>query len=323
MKRFLIILTIISAAAISTISIRAQPPQGSGARGDAPQDRPVRTDAFYHTVWPNTTEVVPPFKMFDNLYYIGTNDAAAYLIKTNAGLIMVDTLFDKFVDHLVPAIQDLGLNVKDVKYVILSHSHPDHWGGAKMIQELTGARVLMAEADWQELEKLPPTNMPTPPRRDMVVKDGDTLTLGETTLKLWVTPGHTPGVVSIEFPVYENGKQYKAFFNGGYRFGGGPEVIRTGIASLERLLGPDGPKNVDVNLYCHQWSAAVLQRGEQLKSRKPGDPNPFVVPGEFATLTAFRLKEAQDALANPPQRGRGGDGQRGRGQGGDGQRGGQ
>ena len=55
----------------------------------------MRTDAFYHTVWPNTTEVVPPFTMFDNLYYIGTNEVAAYLIKTNSGLIMVDTLFDE------------------------------------------------------------------------------------------------------------------------------------------------------------------------------------------------------------------------------------
>ena len=260
------------------------------------QEQPVRTDEFYHTIMPRTAEAVPPFQMFDNLYYIGTNDYAAYLIKTSAGLIMIDSLTIQMADHLIPAIQQLGLNPADVKYLVISHSHPDHWGGAQIIKKATGARILMSEQDWQVLEKLPGTNTPEPPKRDMVVKDGDTLTLGDETLKFWFTPGHTPGTISVEFPVFDGGKQYKAFFQGGYRFGNNAETLNLGMASLQRLLDAGGPKNIDVNLYCHQFSADVLERGEKLKSRKPGDPNPFVVPGEFAVLMQFRIDIAKKSL---------------------------
>ena len=275
-------------------------PHGSQATPPpAPQTprAPLR-DAFYNITAPQPVELVAPFQIFDNLYYIGTNDAAAYLITTSDGLIMIDTLYDQFVDHLVPAIQELGFKPQDIKYAVLSHSHFDHWGGASMLQTRYRTRIAMGAADWDVLDQTEATPTRTPPRRDIVIKDGDTLTLGDTTLKLYWTPGHAPGTTSIEFPVYDRGRRYKAFFHGGYRFGG--DNIRTGIASLERTLAT--VSDVDVNLYCHQWSAAVLQRGEQLKRRKPGDPHPFVVPGEFETLMRFRLAEARTALENASRR---------------------
>src|ERR1041385_5486458 len=87
---------------------------------------------------------VPPFKIFDNLYYIGIDWVSAYVVKTNAGLIMIDTLYGEFSDHTVHAIEQLGMNPKDVKYVIVTHGHNDHVGGVKNVQAAApGARIVM------------------------------------------------------------------------------------------------------------------------------------------------------------------------------------
>ena len=91
--------------------------------------------------------------------------------QTSAGLIMIDTLYDTFTEHAVKSIEQLGLNPKDVKYIIVTHGHNDHVGGAKSVQAFTGARLVMAEGDWV-MSKLP---------RDMVVKDGDQIKLGDRT----------------------------------------------------------------------------------------------------------------------------------------------
>ena len=104
---------------------------------------------------------VPPFKIFDNFYYVGMDWVSAYVLKTSGGLIMIDTLYDNFTNDAVKSIEQLGMNPKDIKYVIVTHGHNDHVGGVKAIQSLTGAKVVMAEGDWV-MSKLP---------RDIVVKD--------------------------------------------------------------------------------------------------------------------------------------------------------
>ena len=88
--------------------------------------------------------------------------------------------------------------------------------------------------------------------------------------------------------------QAPAFFNGGYGFNA------DGLASLQRILADASA--VDVNIYCHEWRAAILQRGAKMKLRKPSEPNPFVVPGEFETLTRFRIAEARQSIQNAGNR---------------------
>src|ERR1051326_7595168 len=212
-------------------------------------------------------KVIPPFKIFDNLYYVGIDYVCSYVIKTSAGLILVDTLYDKFTDHPVEAIQQLGLNPKDIKYIVITHGHIDHFGGAKKIRDLTGARVAMTEADWNLMERSNRAGPDAIVRRDIIIKDGDTLALGDTTLKLYVTPGHTPGVASMEFPVYDGGKTYKAFLLGGHNVTSNqPEAFEMFIVTVKRLMAT--LKDVDVNLTSHPWAALILERGEKLKSRK-------------------------------------------------------
>jgi len=123
---------------------------------------------------------VRPFKIFDNVYYVGIDWVAAYLIETSAGLILVDSLYGKWVQPLVNNIRKLGLNPRDVKYVINTHGHFDHAGGAAFFQAAYGARVVMTEEDWQlsrDKPELAAFYMPVP-QRDIVAEDGDVIELG-------------------------------------------------------------------------------------------------------------------------------------------------
>lgn len=237
---------------------------------------------------------VPPFKMFDNLYYVGIDWVGAYVVKTSEGLIMIDTLYDKFTDHAVQAIGQLGMNPKDIKYVIVTHGHNDHVGGAKAIQTLTGARLAMAEGDWV-MSKL---------GRDIVVKDGDTIKLGDTTVKLYVTPGHTPGVTSIELPVFDGGKPYKAFMFGGQGLNtvSGARTTQTFIASIKRVQALSA--GTQVPLSNHPDGFQIVQRGEKMASRKPGEPNLFVEPDRFGTWLTGLLANAEKKLEDEQKAGR-------------------
>jgi alkyl sulfatase BDS1-like metallo-beta-lactamase superfamily hydrolase len=97
---------------------------------------------------------VAPFKAFDNLYHVGLGYVDAWLIPTSEGIIMIDTAEEPFVDHVIDNIRTLGFDLKDVKYILISHGHLDHFGGAARIQEASGARVGATEEDWQMVEQV-------------------------------------------------------------------------------------------------------------------------------------------------------------------------
>ena len=259
----------------------------------------VAAQAQGQRVSPQDQKAIPPFRIFDNLYYIGTNYVCSYILKTSAGLIMIDTLYDKYTENSLPEMRQIGLDPKDIKYVIITHGHVDHYGGAKAIQTFSDARVAMTEVDWALMEKSSRQGSGAIVHhgdRDIVIKDGDKLTLGDTTLKLYVTPGHTPGVASMEFPVYDSGKQYKAFLFGGHNVTSDKiEDFQMFIVTVRRLMAT--LSGVDVNLTSHPWAAGIVERGQLLAARKPGQPNPFVAPEEFKAFLQERLTDAETRLA--------------------------
>lgn len=246
---------------------------------------------------------IAPFKLFDNLYYVGPGFVSAWLIPTSAGIIMIDTAQEPYVDHVVDSIKKSGFDIKDIKYIILSHGHLDHFGGAARIQELSGARLVALDEDWKMMEQFvtrPGKDGARPdvaPRRDMVVKEGDTLTLGNETLKFYKHPGHTPGSLSAEFTVYDNGTPHKAFLFGGP----GPRNGVTGgqqfVDSMNRVAEIPG---IEVAVNVHSWltsypypNGGILERAIKLKQRKPGEPNVFVDPEAWKQW----VKMAQEGAA--------------------------
>ena len=201
----------------------------SGANSGSPAPAPGQTAAeplskTYRVTRANDVEFqkVEPFKVFDNLYYVGPGYVSVWLLTTPEGSILFDTAQEPYVDHVIGNIRKVGVDPKTIKYIVLSHGHLDHFGGAAKIQEASGARVAAAEEDWKMIEQSGSRpgrgGAPAPPvpKRDMVVKEGDTLTLGGQTLKFHLTPGHTPGVVTTEgIVVHDGGKPYRAIVWGG------------------------------------------------------------------------------------------------------------
>jgi metallo-beta-lactamase class B len=246
---------------------------------------------------------VPPVKMFDNLWYVGPGYVSCYLIKTSAGAILIDASEEPdMVAHVIDSIKKTGTDLKDIKAIFISHGHIDHWGGIDRMHELTGAPVYATEADWKMIEATasqPGRNGAPPPRapkRDRIVHDGDTYTLGDTTLKLYVTPGHTPGVMSTEFTVFDNGTPHKAFYSGGLGGRDGVKGFEDAVKSSARVAQIPG---IEVYLPNHGWNpgtdypnGSLFERFPKLAARKPGEPNPFVDPASWKQ----NIDQAQDRI---------------------------
>jgi Metallo-beta-lactamase superfamily len=100
----------------------------------------------------DTAKTVPPFKIFDNLYYVGNDWVSSYLLTTSDGLILIDALYGKYPSHILESVHDLGFDAKQIKYILCTHAHYDHYEGADTLQRLTHARVGMTDPDWQMVE---------------------------------------------------------------------------------------------------------------------------------------------------------------------------
>ncbi len=187
-----------------------------------------------------------PFKIFDNLYYVGAKHVCAYLMVTSEGLVLIDSLFGDTTDLLIENIRKVGFKPEDIKYIFISHSHPDHFGGAGRLRELSGARVIMSKEDWDEVERQQGAaakggrNLGLPLKRDIVKGDGETLKVGDQEFKFYFTPGHSPGALSAEFQVQDRGKTYRALAPGGMGTQFPVEATEVYIKGLEHLraLGP-------------------------------------------------------------------------------------
>lgn len=167
-----------------------------------------------------TTWYAQPYKVFDNLYFIGTRIHSAWALTTSQGIIVIDTLFDYAIGpEMVEGLSTLGLNPRDIKYVLISHAHGDHDQGAALLQSRYGAKVVMGAADWDSTVQRPATATGGVPKRDVGVStDGQKITLGDTTVDVIATPGHTPGTLSFIFPVKDRGRTLTVAYSGGTAF---------------------------------------------------------------------------------------------------------
>ena len=222
-----------------------------------------------------------PFKVFDNLWHVGIQTSSNFLLVTNQGLVLFDATWDETADYVLDNIRAAGFNPRNVRYLIITHAHIDHFAGAEKIRQATGARIVMSLEDWKEVERLqiaPGQGRQNPgPRiaRSVVVADGQPITLGEATLTFYVTPGHTPGATSTAFQVRDGDRSYRAISPGGLGIPNA-EWSAAYLKSTERLkaLGP-----WDVMLPNHSDMMVprkIRELEPELKARRPGAPHPFV-----------------------------------------------
>jgi metallo-beta-lactamase class B len=185
-----------------------------------------------------------PFKIFDNVYYVGLQTVSVYLVNTSAGPVLLDSGYAQTADWLVESITKAGFDPAAVKYVFVTHAHLDHAGGAARIKQLSGARVGLSAEDWAVVESQqanPQQRQNFPPlARDLVLKDGEPVTVGDTTFRFYLTPGHTPGAMSVEYQARDRGKTYRVIEPGGLGLQYAPEWGPAFKKSIERLkqLGP-------------------------------------------------------------------------------------
>jgi metallo-beta-lactamase class B len=260
---------------------------------------------FFATVvaaWNKPTE---PFRIIDNVYYVGTNGLASYLITSPQGHILVDTVMPEATSQIKASIEKLGFKVTDIKYLVNTHAHIDHTGGFAEMKAASGAQMIAGEADKPLLEggyypgAREETLLAFPPVKvDRTVREGDKVTVGDVTLTARETPGHSPGCTSWEFSV-KDGDATRSVL-----------IFCSGTVALNRLVGsPTYPgivddyrktfarakdMKVDVLLAPHPEMYRMADKRAMLAD---GAPNPFVNPGEFNAYAATLEKAFEDGLA--------------------------
>ena len=259
---------------------------GGAGRGAAPA--PPARDTWH----------AEPAKVFDNLYYVGEKEYSSWAVTTSAGIIIIDAIFDYSVeDEVVGGLKKLGLDPAQIKYVVVSHAHGDHAAGAKFLQDKFGARLVMSGADYDLLDA---QNPPWKPKRDIVATDGYKLTLGDTTLTLTLTPGHTLGTISTLVPVKDGGRTHTAAAWGGTAFNFGPDKdrLRMYIDSSVKFREIVQKAGADVLIANHTVFDGSKTKIPALATRKPGGPHPYVIGADGVRRYLTVANEcAQAALA--------------------------
>lgn len=169
---------------------------------------------------------ITPFKMHNQIYFAGSTRVSVHIIKTDAGLVMIDTGWPDMYDQILDSMNCLGLDPKDICAIFHSHGHIDHFGGTTRLVKLSGAKTYIGRADndivngkldlsWAKeagVDRLPPFEC------DVLIDDGDVFEFGNVKIRCVHTPGHTKGVMSFVITISENGKEFVAAMHGGLGF---------------------------------------------------------------------------------------------------------
>lgn len=260
---------------------------------------------------------VPPFCIIGNTYYVGTAQCSSILIDSGEGLILLDTPNAIDLGLLIDSITRLGFQLRDLKYLIVSHAHMDHYGCIAALKHLTGAKIFLSKTDAQDMK----TNhdwFENTMRNvaggfndtfdvDVELSDGDIIELGNVKIRCVETPGHTIGCMSHFWETEEDGKTYRVGIYGGAGFSalteeriatmGLPMSIReTFSQSIDKVW--DEP--VDVMLGNHPFHNDTFEKYDRRMAGEPG--NPFVDPTEWQRyLTELRHDYAEFLSLSPAE----------------------
>jgi metallo-beta-lactamase class B len=289
MKRFLIISAFLAFCLAAVLPSWAQGERDAGREWDlkAPWGKTRRGP-------PVSEQKIDPFKVFDNVYYVGTQSVSSFVVSTSAGLVLIDSTNPETADALIDGVRSLGLDPKNIKYVLITHSHIDHYGGAGKVKQVSGARLAMSDIDWGVVEHS--RQGPIPIKRDLVLKEGEPMKVGDTTFKFYLTPGHTPGAMSIEFQARDGARSYRTLIPGGLGIHMTPEWTEAFIKSIEKTkqLGP-----FDVLLGNHPFLQPrdLIEIKKDLAKRGSGPHPALVTPAQANAFFDGVIKTAREKLA--------------------------
>jgi len=223
------------------------------------------------------TTAFPPHKVIGNIYYVGTKSLAVYLIVTPAGNILINSTYERNVPLIQKSIEQLGFKFSDTKILLGSHAHGDHQEGDALVKQMTGAQVMAMAEDVPALEAMKPGGKPHP--IDRVIHDGDTVSLGGTTLTARLTPGHSRGCTTWVLKASEGGKTYDVVVigslgtNPGFKLVNNTEIPNQ-ADEYERAFKTTRALTCDVPLGSHP-SMYNLDKKYPLIGK---GPNPFIDP---------------------------------------------
>ena len=232
----------------------------------------------------NDNTPLKPTKVFDNVYCIGTVSVVAWVINTSDGLILIDSMWDERDAKLIEdGIKGFGLDPKNLKYILISHGHGDHYGGANYLRNKYGAKTVLTKTDTDLMYNLNTgANSPRSPKTkvDIYAKNKDVITLGDVSVTILETPGHTAGCSSYIFPVKYKGKEYTAVLWGGTGLPRDKELVKKYKQSAEYFKKEALSRNATVSLTAHLFADNGYANLEKVANLKAGEQNPFIMTKE-------------------------------------------
>jgi len=264
-----------------------QAPSGRGAQAPGPSvtvngQTWTQQSLFQRNVGgpDDMTTAFPPHKVIGNIYYVGTKSLAVFLVVTPVGNILINSTYERNVPIIQKSIEQLGFKFADTKILLGSHAHGDHQEADAMVKQMTGAQVMAMAEDVPALEAMKPGGKPHP--IDKVLHDGDTVTLGGTTLTAHLTPGHTRGCTTWTLKANEGGRTYDVAIigsvgtNPGFKLVNNPEIPNQ-VDEFERAFKTLRALKVDVPLGSHPGMYNLDQKYPKIGKGL----NPFIDPAGY------------------------------------------
>jgi metallo-beta-lactamase class B len=257
-----------------------------------------------------------PHKIAGNLYYVGTESLASFLVTTPDGHILIHSDYERNVPTIKDSVTRLGFRFEDIKILLGSHAHADHMEGDAAVVELTKARAMAMEADIPALQSMGRGGKPRPMYE--ALKDGSQVKLGNMTLTALHTPGHTPGCTTWTMKVEEGGRSYDALIIGSVGVNNGTNLVGNAalVEQYQQSFKLLRAQRVDIPLGSHPAMYNMMEKFAK-RTSAPNGPNPFIDPQGFqdeVTIqeTAFNNELKRQQVEGPPARGgRGGGAPRG------------
>ncbi len=237
---------------------------------------------------PKWNQPLPPYRVVSNIYYVGTNFLASFLITTPAGNILINPDYEQSVALIRANVEKLGFRFRDIKIILISHAHDDHAAGCALAKKLTGAKLMVMDADAAEIESGGADDFAyasrwPPAKVDRVLQDGEQVSLGGVVLSAHLTPGHTKGCTTWTTEVKDGAHLYHVVIVGSPNVN--PEYKLIGNRQYPQIAA-DYEKTFQVlaSLPCDVFLGAhgvYYDMDNKLKNLRTAAGNPFIDPAGY------------------------------------------